>query len=91
MPRLRHSVERILAKPRETEVAMNEGQTITHVCRNLGITEQSYDSLAERIWRPEDRQVNRLKNLERENSHLKRAMAELTINKLILKESPEEE
>jgi hypothetical protein len=48
MSRLRHSVEQIHAKLRETEVAMNEGQTVTPVCRTPSITEQTYDR-----WRNE--------------------------------------
>ena len=42
MPRLRHTVEQILAKLREAEVAMSKGQSVAHVCRALSITEQTY-------------------------------------------------
>ena len=42
MPRLRHTVEQILAKLREAEVALSKGQSVAHVCRVLSITEQTY-------------------------------------------------
>ena len=42
MPRLRHTVEQILAKLREAEVALSKGQSVAHVCRALSITEQTY-------------------------------------------------
>ena len=41
MPRLRHTVEEVLAKLREAEVAMSKGQSVAHVCRVLSITEQT--------------------------------------------------
>ena len=40
MPRVRHTVEQILAKLREAEVALSKGQSVTHVCRAFSITEQ---------------------------------------------------
>ena len=42
MPRLRHTVEQILATLREAEVALRKGQSVAHVCRALSITEQTY-------------------------------------------------
>jgi hypothetical protein len=42
MPRLRHTVEQILAKLREAEVALSKGQPVVAACRTLGITEQTY-------------------------------------------------
>ena len=88
-PRVRHSVEQILTKLREAEVALSKGQAVVQVCRTLGITEQTYYR-----WRNESGglkidQAKRLKDLERENSRLKRAVAELTVDKLILKEAAE--
>ena len=41
MPRLRHTVEQILAKLREAEVALSKGQSVAHACRALSITEQA--------------------------------------------------
>lgn len=42
MPRLRHTVEQILAKLYEAEVALSKGLSVAHVCRALSITEQTY-------------------------------------------------
>lgn len=89
MPCLRPTVEQILAKLREAEVALSKGQPVAQDCRSLASTEQTYYR-----WRNEYGgftvdQVKRLKELERENSRLKRAVAELTVDKLILKEAAE--
>src|SRR5262249_34525500 len=48
MPRLRHTVEQILAKLREAEVALSKGQSVAHVCRALSITERLRDELLDR-------------------------------------------
>lgn len=89
MPRLRHTVEQILAKLREAEVALSKGQPIAQVCRILGITEQTYYRWRNEYGGLKVDQAKRLKELERENSRLKRAVAELTVDKLILKEAAE--
>jgi transposase-like protein len=89
MPRLRHTVEQILAKLREAEVALSKGQVVAQVCRALSITEQTYDRWRNEYGGLKVDQAKRLKELERENSRLKRAVAELTVDKLILKEAAE--
>lgn len=86
-PRITYTVEQIIAKLREAEVALSQGQTVVQVSRSLGITEQTYYR-----WRTEYGglkidQARRLKDLERENTRLKRAVAELTLDKLMLKEA----
>ena len=48
MARKKHTVEQIIGKLREAEVALSKGQTVLQVCRTLGITEQTYDR-----WRNE--------------------------------------
>ena len=89
MPRLRHTIEQILAKLREAEVALSKGQPVAQVCRSLAITEQTYYRWRNEYGGLKVDQVKRLKELERENSRLKRAVAELTVDKLILKEAAE--
>jgi transposase-like protein len=92
MPRNRHTPERIIGKLREAEVGLAGGQTVPEVCRTLEITEQTYYR-----WRRERReygglkveQARRFKELERENLQLRRAVADLTLDKLILKEAAE--
>jgi transposase-like protein len=89
MPRLRHTVEQILGKLREAEVALSKGQPVAQVCRTLSITEQTYYRWRNEYGGLKVDQVKRLKELERENSRLKQAVAELTVDKLILKEAAE--
>ncbi len=77
MPRLRHTVEQILAKLLEAEVALSKGQPVAQVCRTHGITEQTYYRWRNEYGGLKVDQVKRLKELERENSRLKRAVADL--------------
>ena len=87
MSRKRHSPEQIIAKLREAEVLLAQGQTVAQVAKALGVTEQTYYR-----WRAEYGglkldQARRLKELERENARLRKAVADLTLDKLILKEA----
>ena len=89
MSRKRYKPEQIINLLREAEVGLSQGRRIGEMCRSLGISEQSYYR-----WRTEYggmklEQVKRLKELEKENARLKRAVAELTLDKLILKEAAE--
>jgi len=87
MPRIKHTVEQIISKLREAEVALSKGQPVVQVCRTLGITEQTYYRWRNEYGGLKIDQVKRLKELERENSRLKRAVADLTLDKLILNEA----
>ncbi len=89
MPRSKHTIEQIITKLREAEVALSKGQPVVQVCRTLGITEQTYYRWRNEYGRLKIDQAKRLKELERENSRLKRAVADLTLDKLILKEAAE--
>ena len=89
MPRITYTVEHIITKLREAEVALSQGQTVVQVSRSLGITEQTYDRWRNEYGGLKIDQVKRLKELERENTRLKRAVAELTLDKVILKEAAE--
>jgi putative transposase len=89
MSRKRFKPEQIINLLREAEVGLSQGRRIGEVCRSLGISQQSYYR-----WRTEYGgmkldQVKYLKELEKENSRLKRAVAELTLDKQILKETTE--
>ena len=89
MARRKHTAEQIIAKLREAEVLLAQGQTVAQVSRSLGVTEQTYYR-----WRAEYGglkvdQAKRMKELERENVRLRRAVADLTLDKLILKEAAE--
>lgn len=89
MPRIKHTVEQIITKLREAEVALSKGQPVVQVCRTLGITEQTYYRWRNAYGGLKIDQVKRLKELERENTRLKRAVADRTLDKLILKEAAE--
>ena len=86
MPRQRYTTEQIINKLRQAEVLISQGQSIHEVAKELAISDHTYYR-----WRTEYGGLNldqarKLKQLERENARLKRAVAELTLDKLILKE-----
>jgi transposase-like protein len=87
MARKHHKPEEIVAKLRQVEVLLAQGKTATEAVRTLGVTEQTYYR-----WRSEYGglkldQVKRLKLLEQENGRLRKAVADLTLEKLVLKEA----
>ena len=68
---------------------LSQGKSVEQLCRELGITEQSYYRWRKEYGGMKTAQVKRLKDLERENGRLKKAVADLTLDKLILKEALE--
>ena len=81
------SAEQIIGKLREAEVLTSQGKTVSEVCRALSISDQTYYR-----WRKEyggmgTEQARRLKELERENGQLRKVVADLTLDNLILKEA----
>jgi transposase-like protein len=89
MKRKRYSVEQIIGKLREAEVLLSQGRTVKEVSRELGVTEQTYYRWRKEYGGLKLSQARRLKELERENSRLKKAVADLTLDKVILKEALE--
>lgn len=89
MPRKRHSPEQILGKLREVEIALAKGQTVAVAVRQIAVTEQTYYRWRNEYGGLSIDQARKLKQLEKENAQLKRAVAELTLDKLILKEAAE--
>jgi transposase-like protein len=87
MGRKRYSPEQIIGMLREAEVAMAQGQTVGQICRSLGIVEQTFYRWRREYGGLKIEQAKRLKALEQENARLKRAVAELTLDKLILQEA----
>ena len=82
------------AKLREANVRLAAGEKTKAVCRSLGIAEQTQRSMATRVWRAEDGglmvdQARRLKALEKENLRLRKAVSNLTLDAMILKEAVE--
>jgi transposase-like protein len=82
-----HTPEEIVAKLRQAEVLVGQGRTVADAVRAIGVTEPTYYR-----WRAEFGglkldQVKRLKELERENARLRKAVSDLTLEKVILKEA----
>jgi len=89
MPRKRHSSEEIIHKLREAEIALAKGNTTGEVVRQLGVTEQTYYRWRKEYGGMKVDQARRLKELERENSRLKRLLADAHLDNAILKEASE--
>ena len=83
----KHIVEQIISKLRQTEVELSQGRTMGEVCRSLGVTEQTYYRWRKEYGGLKMDQAKRLKEVEQENTRLRKAVAELTLDKLILKEA----
>ena len=89
MSRKRFTPEQIIRKLREAEVVLSKGQTVGQACRQLEIAEQTYYRWRKEYGGMQVSQAQRLKGLQRENAQLKNAVAELTLDKQILKEALE--
>jgi transposase-like protein len=87
MARKGRSTEEIIAALREADVRIGQGETVGKICRSLGVSEQTYYKWRREYGGLKLDQAKRLKELERENDRLKRAVSELTLDKLILKEA----
>jgi len=83
----RHTPEQIIFKLREAEVALAHGKRVLDVCRQLGVTEQTYYRWRKEYGGLKTGQARQLKLLERENSKLKQLVAELSLDKKILSEA----
>ncbi len=72
---------------REAEIELAKGRSIREVCKQLGITEQTYYRWRKEYGGIRTDQARRLKELERENGRLKKVVADLTLDNVILKEA----
>ena len=79
--------EQSITALREAEVGLARGKSVKLISRELGITEQTYYRWRREYGGMKVSQARRLKELERENGRLKRAVADLTLDKLILEEA----
>ena len=89
MPKKRFSPEQIMAKLREAEVELAKGQKIGPICRKLAISEQTYYRWRREYGGLRVNQAKRLKQLERENTRLKKVVADQALDISILKEVSE--
>ena len=87
MSRRRHTPEQIITALREAEVGLANGKTVGMVSREPGISEQTYYRWRQEFGGMKVDQARRFKELEKENARLKRAVANLTVDKLILEEA----
>jgi transposase-like protein len=72
---------------REAEIVLAQGGTVPDACRRLGVTEQTYCRWRKECGGLKVDQARRMKDLERENARLRRAVSELTLDKVILQEA----
>lgn len=89
MARKKYEAGQIIGHLRTMEVLLSKGKTAAEASREVGITEQTYYRWRKEYGGMQVSQARRLKELEKENGRLKRAVAELTLDKLILKEVAE--
>ena len=87
MPQKRYRPEEIIAKLRQADVLLGEGKKVPEVVKTLGIHEVTYYRWRKEYGGLQVSQAKRLKDLERENARLRRAVSDLTLDKLILQEA----
>lgn len=87
MARKRHKPEEIVAKLRQVEVLTAQGKAVAEAIRSIGVTEVTYYRWRNEYGGLKGDQVKRLKELEAENARLRRAVSDLTLDKMILAEA----
>jgi transposase-like protein len=89
MPRKKHTPEQIITKLRQAEVALSTGSTVVEAARQIAVTEQTFYRWRNEYGGLSVDQAKRFKQIEAENTRLKRAIADLTLDNQILKEAAE--
>jgi len=87
MARKRHSAEEIVTKLRQVDVLSSQGKSVAEAIRLIGVTEVTYYRWRSEYGGLKGDQVKRLKELETENARLRRAVSDLTLDKMILAEA----
>ena len=87
MPKKRYTPEEIVAKLRQVDVLVSQGQQIADAMRQIGVSEVTYYRWRQEYDGLKTEQIKRLKELEQENSRLRKAVSDLTLDKLILQEA----
>ena len=87
MPRKRYKAEEIVAKLRQVDVLVSQGQNIGDAIRQIGVSEVTYYRWRQEFGGLKTEQVKRLKELETENTRLRKAVSDLTLDKLVLQEA----
>jgi len=86
----KHTPEEIIGRLREAEIVIGQGGTTSEACRRIAVTEQTYYRWRREYGGLKTDQARRMKDLEKENARLRRAVSDLTLDKLILQEGPRE-
>ena len=86
MPSKRYNAEEIIHKLREADVLLGQGHNVSGVCKQLGVSEQTYDRWRKTYGGKKVGQAKRRKALEAEHARRRRAVADLTVDKLLLKD-----
>ena len=87
MPRKGYRAEEIIAKLREADVLLGQGKKVAEVVKALEVSEVTYYRWRQEYGGMSVPQARRLKELERENARLRKAVADLTLDKMILQEA----
>lgn len=83
----RHSAEQIVAKLRQADVELGKGLRVPEVCKQLGISEQTYYRWRTKYGGMDPQMARQLRELEKENGRLKKLVADQALDMLILKEA----
>ena len=86
MGRVKHSVEQIINKMREVELDVGRGTTLQEAVRKIGVSEQTFYKWRRTYGTMHINQAKRLKELEKENSKLRRVVADLAVDNAVLKD-----
>ena len=87
MPKKRYRPEDIIAKLREADILISQGKTVAETIKQLGVSDVTHYRWRKEYGGMTTTQVKRLKELEKENQRLRRAVSDLTLDKLILQEA----
>ena len=87
MPRKKYKPGEIVAKLRQVDVLVSQGQNIGDGIRQIGVSEVTYYRWRQEYGGLKTEQIKRLKELEQENTRLRKAVSDLTLDKLILQEA----
>ena len=87
MPKKRYKSEEIVAKLRQVDVHLSQGSSVADAIRQIGVGEVTYYRWRQEFGGLKISQVKRLKELEAENARLRRAVSDLTLDKVILQEA----
>ncbi len=89
MPKKRYTAEQIIRHLRQAEVLSSQHKSVSEICREIGVSENTYYRWRKVYGGMGVDQARRLKELKRETSRLQTAVADLTLDNLILKEASE--